>query len=285
MNRILGIILAAVWLVCMTALVQRDVLPFWTAQEPPDQGIPNGRYQCRIETNTGKRIGTAWVACTAGPQLTTVDSLTLLDVGRITGLFKGMGRLTVQTDLSYEKNGTLSMFKFNLQGAGMPIDVVGERYVHDFSCVARIGESRTSILLDGRMYERLTESLRPFVHLSGLHIGQSWRIRLLDPLAMLKGESFPFSEQLVRVTKRERIRHRGDDVDCFRVESPGTVAWADDEGKVLRQELSVPLLGKIVLTDEPYDRKSHHTATVSAGRGSIQEESTGAALWELSREP
>lgn len=277
-NRILGIILATVWLACMAALVQRDVVPFWTAQDPPSQGAPSGRYQCRLANGVGKQIGTAWVTATNGPQLTTVESLTVLELGRITGLFRGLNRLAIQTDMTYERDGALNMFKITLHGAGMPIEVAAERYVHDFSCIVRIGESRTSLLLDGRMYDRLSESLRPFTHLPNLHVGQTWRIRLLDPLAMLKGDSFPFQEQLVRVVGRERIRHQGGMLECFRIESAGTVAWADGAGKVLRQELAVPLLGKMVLTDEPYDRAAHNAASASFRRSDV---SAGEAILEM----
>jgi hypothetical protein len=265
-NRILGIVLAIIWLVCMSALVQRDVLPFWTAQEPPSQAALSGRYQCRLANGAGKQIGMSWVTATNGPQLTTVESLTVLELGRMTGLFRGLNRLAVQTDMTYERSGALSMFKISLHGAPMPIEVVAERYVHDFSCIVRIGENRTSLLLDGRMYERLSESLRPFTHLPNLHVGQTWRIRLLDPLAMLKGDSFPFQEELVRVTGREQIRHQGGVHECFRIESTGTIAWTDNSGRVLRQELAMPLLGKIVLTDEPYDRPAHNAASASFRR-------------------
>lgn len=266
----------------MAALVQRDVLPFWTAQDPPSRAIPGGHYQCRISNGADRVIGSAWVSVTNGPQLTTVESVTILDIGRLTTLFKGLNRLAVQTDMTYERDGTLSMFKINLVGAGVPIEIAAERYVHDFSCIARIGESRTSLLLDGRMYEWLSESLRPFTHLSGLHVGQTWRIQLLDPLGMLKGDSFPFQEHLVRVTRRETIRHHEQDVDCYRVESSGAVAWADESGKVLRQELAVPLLGKIVLTDEPYNRAAHDAASASLRRS---HPGAAAALLEMGQEP
>jgi hypothetical protein len=224
----------------------------------------------------------AWVCVTNGPQLTTVESVTVLELGRITGLFKGLNRIAVHSDMTYERDGTLNMFKINLDGAGIPIEIAAERYVHDFSCIARIGESRTSLLLDGRTYERLSESLRPFTHLAGLHVGQTWRIRLLDPLGLLKGESFPFQEQLVRVTARENIRHHGQHVDCFRIESAGATAWADDTGKVLRQEILVPLIGKIVLTDEPYSRAAHDAAAASFRKS---DPSAAAAILEMGSEP
>lgn len=282
MNRIIGIILATVWLICMAALVQRDVLPFWTAQDPPARSFPGGRYQCNIAAGGGRPIGSAWISVTNGPQLTTVESITILDIGRLTTFFKGMNRLAVQTEMTYEHDGALNMFKISLIGAGVPIEIAAERYVHDFSCIAQIGDTRSSLLLDGRMYERLSESLRPFTHLAGLHVGQTWRIQLLDPLGLLKGDSFPFQEQLVRVTRRETIHHHDHEVDCFRVESSGAVAWADDTGKVLRQELSVPLLGKIVLTDEPYNRAAHDAASATLRRSYP---GAAAALFELGQEP
>src|SRR5437868_5236229 len=101
MNRILGVIVTLVWLVAMTALVQRDVLPFWQAQAAPRQLLPEGRYQVAITNSTGRRVGTTWITATPTSPVSTIHSITVLEPAKISGLLPASGPLLIDTDLTF----------------------------------------------------------------------------------------------------------------------------------------------------------------------------------------
>lgn len=262
MNRFFGITITVIWLIAMAALVRRDVLPYWTAQDAPNQWSRAGGYQCGISNEVGKRIGTTWVTHTPGPQLVTVQSVIMIDLAGLGSYLPAAGRLLVDTNLTYEHNGGLMEFEFKLHGAGMPIEVSGERLGHDFACTARIGEVTTILPLDWRLSEGLSELLRPFTHLENLYVGQRWRLRLLDPFAMMTGGKVAFRTQLVTVTGQETIRIGGREVECYRIETDGATAWADDQGRVLVQEVRIPLLGRWRIEDEPFDKERMRTTII-----------------------
>jgi len=261
MNRIFGAVVIGTWLVAMTFLVRRDVLPFWSAQQAPSQIAPDrGSFQVAIRNEAGVRIGTTWITATPTENITTIQSTTLLDLRAIASILPLRKPLLCNTRLTYLSDGKLDQFSLKLKGAPIPIQVDGERCGPDFACSTTFGGTTKTVSLDGRLSECLAETLRPFTHLKGLHVGQRWRIRLLDPFSLLREQKPVFKMQLVTVTEREAILHNGDRVDCFRIETEGTVAWADDTGRVLRQEVQIPLLGRWILTDEPFDWEARKKA-------------------------
>lgn len=267
MNRILGMVIVGVWLVAMAALVRRDVLPYWLADEAPPTFAANAQYQYAIHNTAKKRIGTSWVTSVVGPQLTTVRSTTRFDLRGLAGILPHEGTVYLDTDLTYAAGSVLEEFRFTLSGAGVPIQILGERYGNDYACTAEIGETRTTLPLDTRQSEALGELLRPFTHLENLHVGRTWRMRLFDPFALIKSGSVEFTTQLVTVTARETIVHQGRSVDCYRIEMPDAAAWADDQGRVLRQEVRLPLLGRWTISLEPFDESQLIEALRRVGRG------------------
>ncbi len=252
MNRLLGSILAITWLIAMGALVQRDVLPLWTAEEPPRQVLPAGEYQIGIFNQADSRIGTTWISTSPSPMM-MVRSTTVLEVAKITGMLPVSGTWILGTDLMYDSDERLDQFRFTLNAPGVVGEVNAERIERDFSVIAKLGDLKKTLLLDGELSRYLSETLRPFTHLERLHVGQSWRIRLLDPFALMKSQSVEFQSQLAKVTRRETIHHRDREIDCFRVETPTAVAWADEFGRVLKQQVQLPLIGTWTLLDEAVD--------------------------------
>ena len=259
MNRIIGSLLALTWIIAMAALVQRDVLPLWTAQEAPNELLPAGEYQVGILSAAGARLGTTWITAGQSPS-PTISSTTLLEAGKVSGMMPITGSWLLGTDLAYDAGGRLDHFHFTLSAPGVTGEVDAERIERDFSVLARLGDTKKSMLLDGELSKYLSETLRPFTHLAGLRVGQSWRIRLLDPLALIRSGSVDFQTILARVTQMDIIEHRGGLVRCFRVESPTARAWADSTGRVLRQEVQLPLVGKWTLVDEPVDVDARRNA-------------------------
>ncbi len=256
MNRLIGIILAGSWLCLMTLLIQRDVVPFWTAQDPPRPHAWSGEYQTAICNDEGYRVGTSWVSAAPTPSGMRIHNATVLDLGGLSGFLPKHKQLLVRSELAYQQDNTLDAFLFSIEGAGVPITVRAERFGQDYACEFKLGAARRLIPLDGRLSECLGESFRPFAYLENLYVGQTWRIRLLDVLSVAKGDGAEFNTRLVMVTGTETIEHRGQQVGCFRIETDGAVAWADDSGRVLRQEVSLPLLGRFVLTEEPVDHEA-----------------------------
>jgi len=74
------------------------------------------------------------------------------------------------------------------------------------------------------------------------------------------------------------IDHQGQKIECFRIESPHLKAWADVSGRVLVQQVDLPVFGRMILRQEPYDdearleaieqhrgfgRTNHRTATTT----------------------
>lgn len=262
MNRAIGFILALTWIVAMAALVQRDILPLWTATEAPDQLLPIGEYQVGIFSQSGARIGTTWITTNTTPTR-MVRSTTVLETGKISAMLPVIGTWILSTDLSYDSQDRLEHFKFLLNAPGILGEVDAERIERDFSVIAKLGDIKKTMLLDGELSKYLSETLRPFTHLGRMRLGQSWRIRLLDPFALIKSQTVEFQTLIARVSSMDTIRHQGRDVECFRVETPSSRAWADHSGRVLKQEVQLPLIGRWTLMDEPVDAKSRHKAVPS----------------------
>lgn len=255
--RIWGISITLAWLVMLGFLIRQDVMPFWLAQEPPSDSIPDGNFQTAIMKEGGRRIGTSWVTTVNLAESKTVHGVTILDVSTIIPLMKS---IRLESTLSYNDADILDEFTFLLDTEGASARVSGERYDMEFACIAELGTVKRQISLDARLTAYLSDTLKPFTLLKGLHVGQSWRMRVIDPLALLQSQEARFDVRLVRVTKKEKIKHRGEQAECYRVETDQTVAWADEEGRVLRQEVSMPFLGKWIMLDEPYDGRARQDA-------------------------
>ncbi len=109
------------------------------------------------------------------------------------------------------------------------------------------------------------EVFRPFVYLKDLKVGQTWRITSINPIGSLWGEEPTPTPVVVKVTGRETIEHLGRRVECFRVEAKDTVAWVDDDGRVLLQQVEAPMLGTIsIRLLDGFDEKAMHAARETA---------------------
>jgi hypothetical protein len=71
-------------------------------------------------------------------------------------------------------------------------------------------------------------------------------------LPSLGGGGVDLEGVLIEVTGKETIIHRGQPVEAFVVEGGGATAWAAPDGRVLLQQVTLPLLGKLLLRDEEY---------------------------------
>ncbi len=269
LNRILGATIGLVWLASMSGLFVRDVWPAWTAQDPP-AGVSNQiverigeDHQAGIFDSRGHRAGTAWTSFMPLAGGILVHNSTVLNP------FAGLPPSRIESKLQFVEDGTLDELELDVFGLPMPISLRGQSYPPYFPCNLQVGTRRYSFRLQAASAALMGETMRPFSCLPNLHVGQAWRMQLFNPLSAVMDTQVRLRPILVRVTGRETIEHQGRSVDCFVVEAPRAKAWVDDAGRVLVQQVDVPLLGRFIIRDEPYDedlrRKTRERIPAEAG--------------------
>lgn len=250
------------WLTAMTALFVRDVLPAWTAQDAPVLSITEfeqterRHQQFAIFQKDGQRIGTAWSNLSPGPGNSTINGTVVLEnLGAIPAI-------RIETLTEFDKDGDISAFRLDVFGVPMKIRVEGERLGLYFPCKLQVGPLFREANLDAAASRMIGESLRPFAFLPNLKVGQSWRMQILDPMTAVMARRAEFTSLVATVTGEEEITHLGEPVLCKVVDtSPTHVrAWVTPRGEVVRQEVDVPGLGKIVVEEEEFSEGSRDAA-------------------------
>lgn len=244
MRRLLELTIITCWLFSLAALVWHDVWPAWTAGSPPTQ-VPTAqggapiRMQFAISARMYGPIGQSWTEFWRIESGAVARSTTRLKAPFLPRT------VLVESHLGFDKMDHLDELKLWVSGLAMKVEVEAASYGEDFPCIITIGEQRHTFTLRQDMASVFAEVLRPFVYLKGLHVGQTWRIASINPLGSLWGEDPSPQPVVAKVVGREPIEHLGRTVDCFRVQTQGAVAWVDDEGQVLLQEVDLPMLGKV----------------------------------------
>lgn len=261
-NRWVGITTAAVMLLANGTLVFKDLVPTWLAGDPPPNDLQlldpgEKRYvQVGIYDERNLCVGTSWTVSHVSGTLLTVHSWTLLRPLRLAGETR-TPQIRVHTVLTYQLTSGLDTLRIDVSGLPAPLTFSGEFVPpDDFPCKWGFGGQAGSFVLTAEATRALGDVIRPFDRLPGLYVGQTWRLRLFDPLEQLMpswgGVDLSGQSVIVRVTGTETIEHAAKSVETFRVETRGVVAWADADGRVLRQIVEVPLLGKLRLEDEEF---------------------------------
>lgn len=263
MYRWLFIAVVLLWLTAMAALVRRDVWPAWTAQDVPR--IEAARFagagreeQFGIFDSEQNRIGTAWSDVrremggnTAMTGTVLIEGLPLIPPVRF------------ESATEFDPAGELDSFCLDVYGVPMTIKVHGERRGIYFPCELQVGPMVRQANLEMSASHLIGESFRPFTVLPKLHVGQSWRMQILDPFSAIRNQKAEFKPVVAQVTGTEKILVEGKgQVECFVVEirEQGSKAWVADDGQVLRQEVAVPGLKKLALQAEPYSAKARSQA-------------------------
>ncbi len=253
MSKLVGIAVVSVWLTSVVALVLHDMLPRWQAQEPPVVKPVEQDLQVGIFDQANRRMGTAWTSSLPASEILTVRSTTVLEA------VPRLMPVRIESMMTYLA-GQLDEIRVDVYGTGMTISLRGENMGAGFPCQLTVGAIRKAFAFDNQAMRALGEALRPFETLPDLHVGQSWRVKLFNPLKQVLGKQAGFESLLVRVTGMETIEHRGQKVECFRVEAGKVVAYADQNGRVLEQRVQLPLVGMLVLRDEPFDSAKRELA-------------------------
>ena len=247
--RVGGFVIVLFWAASMTWLVWHDVWPVLTAGDPPDvmvgAGPAGSGWQVGIYNKYDQRIGTAWSAC-QGP-LGRTDIIFLK-------LPPAVDRLRIRIESQFTEQGQLDDFELKVQGLEVPVDIRGERFPSVYGFTVTAGPLKESFKINASDAGLIGDVFRPFTALPGLEVGRSWRMQVVNPVAVVTGLGRRFTPILVRVTRRETITTFDDrSVSCLVVEAPGVKAWVDPDGVVLVQEVELPVGGRITLRDEPFD--------------------------------
>jgi hypothetical protein len=255
--RIWNVFVVMLWVVSMSALFYRDILPSWQAGAAPPaisvDRLAHVRHdrQAGIFGPEGKRAGTGWVRyITSSPGIVIVQSTTLINNVQF------LPRLRILTTMIYRDEGVLDSFETRVLGAPIQIDLKGENYEPDFACEMRAGRRTFRWRMDSESSQMLSEVFRPLAHLPDLHVGQAWQMRVVDPLKAMTDQEVRFDLVLVRVTGTASIEHHGRSIECFVVESDQLKAFVEPGGEVLRQEFVVPVLGRCSIVDELFDEEA-----------------------------
>lgn len=267
-NRWIGIATLGLMLSVNAALLVRDILPDWRAGEPPVSHalrLESGKttdIQIGILDGEGRRIGYSWTRCGRTEDLVTVRHCTVLNALSLSGDVQ-LPKIRMDTNLNYLGETTLNELRIQVRGFGIPIELNGEFIPpDDFPCEWRVGTNEGRFVLPAEATRAIGDIVRPFDSLAGLYVGKSWRVKLLNPLAGIVPDwgarNMMADSMLIQVTGTSPVDFHGTTVEAFVLAAnmQNLRAWVTADGRVIRQEVELPLFGKLALVDEPYDRNT-----------------------------
>jgi len=262
-NRWIGIVAVGLMLIANAALVVRDFLPGWSAGEPPQSRalqLRDGqefRTQLGIFNQEGRRIGHSWSLCKCDEQLVIVRHRSVFQELPL-NLGADIGLLRVDTDLMYGAGARLDNVRVKVLGLGIQVLFEGEYFPpDDFACKWQVGEQRGELVVSSLLTRGLGDAVRPFESLTGLFVGRTWRVEILNPLAGILSDwgarGMTADDMVVTVTGVESVEYMGETVQAFVIEAEALRAWVAPAGRVIRQEFDMPIIGKLIMVEEPYD--------------------------------
>jgi hypothetical protein len=264
-----GVAVTAVWLGLMSVLVARDVVPAWRAQPMPPVDTRQlvkrvgADHQAGIYDGRGQRIGTTWSSYLATAGLLVTNTSAFERAGMLSGCL-------LETQVRFTEEDVLDEFAMTVSGPMIQIELKGENYDPDFPCELRIGTEVHTFKLDAKTASMMSDAIRPFHALPKLEVGKSWTMQVFDLMGAIGQRKARISPAVVKVTGKERIESGGRMVECFVVESNRVRAWVDENGLVLVQEMDLPLIGRMVIRNEPFDDMSRRAARESLRKSRYQ---------------
>lgn len=251
--RLTGLAIVVCWIVAMSWLFWHDILPAWTAQEPPkvvarDWIRQYGRQtQFGIYDQNGRRVGGIWTRYIGGASTDREDEIHLTE-------FPMLGRTCIKLKSSFNMAGQLDEIDISVLGDWIPIRLHGERYQKEFAFRIDAGAFKQAFKIDLALAGTFSDMFRPFDAMPDLAVGQSWRVQVLNPVAVVLGGGDRFMQMVVKVVGREVITLNGEPKDCLVIEAPNAKAWVERRsGLVLVQEVTLPVGGRYTVKLEPYD--------------------------------
>ncbi len=243
-TRTTGLVIVPCWLAAMGWLIAHDVLPGWTAKDPPT--VTAAQWLARSSTQSQFTIhdsfgpvGSVWTTF-----LIDERSVRREDVVWIERLPVDVAPLRVTAGSVFTSEGVLDEFTIRLESQQADVRLHGERFPADFSFRLESGPIDKAFkvpLSDGGL---ISGAFHPFGDIPNLAVGTRWRMQVVNPLALLTGVGPQFIPMLVEVTGEERITTAYGERNCMVVESPNARAWVGADGVVHVQEIKLPLVGE-----------------------------------------
>lgn len=273
-SRFMSLVILVYWCVAAFFLLTREILPELTLGYPPDlRAIASAaeagkpvRFSIRViddpkSPDVRRIVGEAVTAWRRQPDgWYELSSRASLDAG---GLLEGKAvavkssvRLELASTYRVDTSGNLRAFDLKVTSRDTPetlFTVTG--WLH--GGVMEVAAKGPLPVLNRKFsfpYEprsAVQDGMGPFDRLPGLHIGQRWDTRIINP----------FSGQVetvrVEVRRRDLIHWNGEPVSAFEVvQHAGPInasTWVRSDGMTLRQEVPFPLLRLVLdrLPDEP----------------------------------
>lgn len=226
-------------------LVAWDVIPRWTAVAPPplkatewlESDQSRSQYDLRDEIGL---LGSVWTTF-----LVDERSLRREDTVWIKRSHGPIPPLRIQAISVFTADGLMDEFTLRIAADGHRLVLHGERFHDDFSFTLDHNTVTQRFKLPLTGAGLVAGAFNPVSGLSGLKVGQRWRMQVFNPIAALTGIGDRFIPMLVEVVEEQLINTAQGPQSCLVVKTSGTTAWVDQHGVVQRQEITLPMLGTV----------------------------------------
>lgn len=250
-TRTTGWLIVPLWLAAMGWLIAHDVWPALTAKEPPPHRPTEwlreeGRQSEFSVLLNNDPIGRIWTTYLVGE-----ESLRRTDLIWFWQYPTAIAPLRIVVDSVFTAEGLLDELTVKLASRQDSMRLHGERFHADFSFTFENGPIEQAFKVPLSEGGLIAGALSPFSQLTDLHVGQTWRMQMFNPIAALTGVGDRFMPMLIKVTGEERIATPDGECQCLVLESAHTKAWVDSRGVVVAQEITLPMPGRIRIIRQP----------------------------------
>lgn len=247
-DRLLGFVIVAFWAVMMILLVLRDLVPQWTASQPPS-------YQTLLRHKLQPeryRMGVFWGDRLLGTSATTIEpeldgSYSLENDTALNTPFPGLEDLTIVSRTRIGKDYELREFTTTLASGDLTGKLFGQVDGNRLHMEFRLGDNKMERDVPYVPGGTFSNGLSPFVQMPELSVGKEWTICAVNPMT---GQ---VETGTARVIELEHIEWQGQTVDAWRVAlaqgQQEATSWIDREGRILREEIQF-MSSRLVLIRE-----------------------------------
>ncbi len=262
-TRTTGLVIVPLWLLAMGWLFVHDIRPRWATSDPPTvkpadwlhQDSPRAEY---VISGPLGRIGALWTTYLIDEQSVRRDDLIWID-----RLPFDLTPIRVDVNSVFTNEGVLDEFTVRLEThlTRTPLKLHGERFHADFSFTLEHGPSVSAFKIPLSEAGMLSGAFSPFNRFHELHVGQTWRMQVFNPLAAVMNLGPKFIPLVVAVTGEERLRTSFWEGNCRIVEAGKVRAWVDAGGEIQRQQIDLPVLGLVTMDRMPdFDSEARNSA-------------------------
>jgi len=256
-----GFLIVPTWLAAMSWLVAHDIVPTWTALDPPPirasqrdrNGVDHSEFTIYDEVG---RVGSLWTSYLFDDRSVRREDLVWID-----RLPVDLAPLRVTANSDFTAEGVLDEFTLRLETEQADVKLHGERFPADFSFRLESGAVDRTFKVPLSQGGIISGAFNPMTEMRELSVGTRWRMQVLNPFALLTGVGSQFIPVVVEVTGEERIATPRGERNCMVVESPSAKAWVDSDGLVQVQEVTLPLGGSFrIVRQDGFDDAARSAA-------------------------